>query len=74
MIPMTRLYNSSIEPSCSYCFFGRPAPDADAILCIKHGILRPTSYCGSFQYDPLKRKPRPRPHIRSSYSPEDFKL
>lgn len=71
---MAKLYNKNIQPACEYCRFGRPAPDADAILCVKKGILRPDSSCGSFRYDPLRRKPKPKAKIYKGYSPDDFKL
>lgn len=53
------LFSKTIEPMCSYCQRGR-AVEADTVLCIKKGIMAPSSACPSFRYDPLKRVP-PRP-------------
>jgi len=68
------LYNSDIPPRCEYCRHGRPAPDADAILCVKQGIMLPSSSCSKFKYDALKRKPRKAPKLFTDYDPDEFKL
>lgn len=71
---MANLYNRELPPRCEYCLHGRPAPDADAVLCVKRGIMRPDSSCSKFRYDPLKRVPKPKAKVNNDFGPEDFKL
>lgn len=68
------LFSKTIEPMCSYCQRGR-AVEADTVLCIKKGIMAPSSACPSFRYDPLKRvPPRPIAPDFSRLKDEDFQL
>lgn len=71
---MAKVFREDIVPACDYCIFGRPAPDADAVLCVKHGIMDTASSCRSFKYDPLKRAPRPKPQINRDFDPYDFEI
>lgn len=71
---MKKIFRKDLRPACDYCVHGRPAPDANAILCVKHGIMDPGSSCHSFRYDPLKRTPKPKAKIHTEFKPEDFEL
>lgn len=71
---MKKITRKDICPACDYCAHGRPAPDAKAVLCVKHGIMDPGSSCRSFHYDPLKRTPKPKAKIYKDFTPEDFEL
>ena len=71
---MGKLFNKNQEPACEYCRHGRLSPEKNTVLCIKKGIMQPSSSCSSFKYDPLKRRPRRKPVLNGAYSPEDFKL
>lgn len=71
---MQKLYNKKVAPMCSYCVFGRPAPNGDSVLCEKRGIMTKDSSCRKFKYDPLKRIPKKEPEMQQSFSQEDFKL
>lgn len=71
---MQKVYGNDIAPSCSYCQFGRLSPNEECILCVKKGVMLPTSHCKKFKYDALKRQPKPRQKIFTDYSPEDFAL
>ena len=71
---MKKVYRQKLPPKCDYCVHGRPAPDAEAVLCVKLGIMDPGSSCRSFRYDALKRTPEPRARISTDFSPEDFQL
>ncbi len=71
---VNKVFRQDLRPACAYCAHGRPAPDDDAVLCVKCGIMMPTSSCRRFKYDPLKRTPTPKVKIRTDYSMEDFSL
>lgn len=71
---MKKLFNPNIPPSCSYCSFGRLSPCGDKILCVKKGLMLPSSHCRSFKYDILKRVPEKKPSLNLKLSAEDFKL
>ncbi|MCQ2486333.1 MAG: hypothetical protein MJ129_00165 [Clostridia bacterium] len=71
---MSKLYDKNRRPACDYCVHGKPAPDADAVLCSRKGIMSPSSSCSWYKYDPLKRKPKPKMIINTNYTPEDFEL
>ncbi len=71
---MKKIFRKDIVPACDYCLHGRPAPDADAVLCVKHGIMQRNSSCRQFKYDPLKRAPKPKARIQTDFKPEDFEL
>lgn len=60
-------------PACSLCEYGRPSPDAAAVLCVKRGVMLPDSSCKKFKYDPIKRQP-PAKQKLPAYAPEDFRL
>ena len=44
-----------------------------AVLCFHKGVCRPEESCRRFVYDPLRRRPKQEPVLRS-YSKEDFEL
>lgn len=68
-----KLFGNNIEPSCSYCEFGRPAPDGVMIFCRKFGPVAPYYSCKKFEYDPLKRVPK-RPPPLPEFDHEDFEI
>ncbi len=53
----TQYFNKKIEPSCSYCQFGKRTKDGGKILCEKQGLMEETASCPKFTYSPLKRIP-----------------
>lgn len=57
------LNEKDISSSCAYCLSGRLSPDNLSVLCIKKGIMMPTSSCSKFAYDPLKRQPQRMPKL-----------
>jgi len=67
------LNKENISPACAYCLHGKLSPDRQSVLCIKKGVLLPTSSCKKFIYDPLKRQPQRLPKI-PKMNPEDFAL
>lgn len=71
---MQKVINQNRTPACTYCKYGREAPIGDEILCIKQGIMRPSSSCKKFKYDILKRKPAPAPKLKADHRPEEFQL
>lgn len=71
---MKKLFNFKKSPACEYCAHGRFTPDSTAILCVKKGIMLPSSHCKLFKYDALKRRPRQAPKISTDFSEEDFSL
>ncbi|MDR1805205.1 MAG: hypothetical protein LBQ80_00320 [Clostridium sp.] len=58
-------------PSCAYCSHGRLAPDGVSVLCPQRGVTTGAESCKRFEYDPLKRVPRPRPQL-PVFTAEDF--
>ena len=52
------LNKKQIAPACEYCAHGTVSPDEKSVLCPKKGIMRRTSSCRKFVYDPLKRQPK----------------
>lgn len=67
------LFNKKIEPSCSYCRYGKYSIDNNKILCNKKGILEIYNSCNKFRYDPLKRSPK-RQIILPKFEKSDFQL
>ncbi|MGI6248810.1 MAG: hypothetical protein ACOYJX_05350 [Acutalibacteraceae bacterium] len=63
----------NISPSCSTCQHGKLSPNRQRILCLKKGIMLPSSHCRKYIYDPLKRQPV-RPPEAPKFNPEDFTL
>jgi hypothetical protein len=52
-----KLFGTKIEPSCSYCEYGKVTLDKGAVLCRKKGVVTLSYHCRNFAYDPLKREP-----------------
>lgn len=69
-----KLFKDDIEPACEYCHYGRITPDNNSVLCVKRGIMLPSSNCKSFKYDVLKRRPKKKAQLFSDYTADDFKL
>jgi len=68
------LFDSAIEPSCSYCRFGT-ALGQNEIACYRRGIMAGSGFCGSFRYEPTKRIPVILPQLDiSGLSEKDFSL
>lgn len=67
------LNKKKYPPSCSYCRHGKLAPDGEAVLCIKKGIVPADEKCHSYSYDPLKRVPKKPPELEHA-NPSDFEL
>lgn len=66
------LFGGSIPPSCAYCQHnsGGEGQVACALRRQPEGEA-----CKKYRYDPLLRKPRVAPSLRTSqYRPEDFQL
>jgi hypothetical protein len=72
-MPKERLFGNNIQPACTMCLHGRPAPDQVMVLCERYGPVAPGYKCRHFTYDPLKRKPKRRPPL-PIFTPEDFEL
>ncbi len=53
----TQYFNKKIEPSCSYCQYGKRTREGGKILCEKQGLTEENSSCPKFTYSPLKRIP-----------------
>ena len=64
---------SKYEPACEFCRFGKSAPDGSSVLCSVRGVMRKTSRCKKYEYDPVKRKPNRAP-LLPEYDPEEFAL
>lgn len=62
-----------VSPSCSYCEYGKTAPDGESVLCKKRGVVEKDFSCRKFSYDILKRQPR-RPLPLAKFDAEDFSL
>ena len=60
-----KLYGNHIEPSCEVCKEGKRTPDGKTVLCLKKGAVAADYKCWHYEYDPLRRIPKPRvfPHV-----------
>lgn len=59
------------ENICANCKHGKYLSSADAVLCQKHGLTKPTATCRRFAYDPLKRTVKPLPKLPLFYLPPE---
>ena len=60
-------------PACELCLHGKLAPDGSSVLCGVRGVMRRTSLCKKYEYDPIKREPNRAP-LLPEYDPEAFAL
>ncbi|MCL2408974.1 MAG: hypothetical protein FWC96_05085 [Oscillospiraceae bacterium] len=68
------LFDSNIEPSCTYCRYGEDLGHGE-VACRKRGIMASHGYCVHFTYEPTKRMPHIGPRFNSAgYTKEDFSL
>lgn len=67
------LSTKDIQPACEYCARGKLSPDGQTVLCIKKGIMLPSSFCRKFQYDPLRRVPKKAP-LLPQFDADEFSL
>lgn len=68
------LFKKDIEPSCTYCRYGRPLGNNE-IGCIKLGIVSVDGRCKRFAYNPLARKPTMHlPLNKDRYDEKQFSL
>ncbi len=68
------MFQTSIEPRCTYCAKGRALAPGQ-VVCPKKGVMSAGSHCASFRYDPLKRvPPRPVKLAVPAGTEEDFQL
>lgn len=67
-----KLFKNKIEPSCSYCKFGK-VDSNEKVYCHKKGIKSLDDCCKAFKYDPLKRIPQ-KIILTSEYSKKDFEI
>lgn len=73
-MPDKRLFQSKIDPRCSYCARGALLEEGQ-VLCPRKGVMDPAGSCRSFQYDPLRRTPpKPLGLDTSKLDGEDFSL
>lgn len=68
-----KLYNSEIEPACEYCKHGKINASGDRILCLKKGVMPLYAHCSHYKYNPLKRKPKPKP-VLQTHDAAEFEL
>ena len=61
------------EPACELCLHGKLAPDGSSVLCSLRGVMRRTSRCKKYEYDPIKREPKHTP-LLPEFDPEAFAL
>ena len=68
------LFNKKIEPSCSYCKYGKRVGNEE-VACLKKGVVSAGASCRRFKYDPLLREPSAPILIKTNaFSEDDFKL
>ena len=66
------LFGGNIPPSCAYCQHNR-AREGEGVCALRQPP--PEDACKKYQYDPLRREPKPAPSLRTSqFRPEDFQL
>jgi hypothetical protein len=69
----TDIKKETYPPQCAYCGRGRAAPDGESVLCLLCGVMRKSSSCKKFRYDPLKRVPHTTP-VLPAFDEEEFRL
>ena len=55
--------NLDYEKVCLFCEFATPLRVNDNVLCKFKGVVSEDFVCRKFAYDPLKRRPMPRPDL-----------
>ena len=60
-------------PQCALCEYGHIVDNDTEVLCPRNGVMKPDGACGSYKYDPLKRKPK-KTTLQSQFDAEDFSL
>ena len=68
-----KLYGNHITPACKTCAHARLSADGKTMLCPHRGAVPLDEECRRYEYDPLKRIPRPTPP-RAAHSAEEFSL
>jgi hypothetical protein len=69
-----KLYRArDYEACCACCVHGKAAPDGSGVLCSLRGVMRDTSLCKKYEYDPVKREPQRSPAL-PVFDPEQFTL
>ena len=62
-----KIMAEELERYCVFCEYGTPLPaDKDGnelVICTKKGLVKGSSVCRKFSYDPLKREPKARPTL-----------
>ena len=66
-------FSNKNEKYCMHCVHGKYLEYSDEVFCTKKGFKDKFDKCGSYKYDPLKRKPEKVFH-NTTYTEEDFKL
>lgn len=66
------LFSKDHPPRCGYC--KKVCRQGETLTCPRRGTVDAEDSCRRFQYDPLKRTPRPPAELRRNYTPEDFTL
>lgn len=71
---MPKLFQTKIEPRCTYCAKGQRLNDRQ-VVCPKKGVMDVTSHCRAFAYDPLRRTPPRAAKLElANLKEEDFAL
>lgn len=68
------LFRKKTPRSCTTCLFATDLSE-NTLLCSKKGVVKDTSSCSKYRYDPCKRIP---PSVKApdftKYTDEQFKL
>ena len=65
------LFGKNISPDCSYCIYGA----GNDFECTLHLFIDIDGSCIKFSYDPLRRKPKTEPSLKTfDYKIEDFQI
>ena len=67
------IFSKEIKPACGICRYAKAIYDNNNMNCRKKGIVSSSYSCRRYEYDPLKRIPKPKP-VLQKYSAEDFSL
>ena len=71
---MAKFFDKNIERRCEYCSKGYLSADEKNVLCKRKGVVEKGFFCLFFDYDPLKRIPKPTVPEIPQFDPEEFKI
>lgn len=70
---MKKMFNKDLTKKCAHCSHSTPLANSNEMACKIKGIVGLDDLCRKYQYDPLKRVPKPQ-KLEENYLPDNFTL